>query len=206
MIRRLLFILILFFASHCYALDPVMQQIMSEGKLCADWAGAPESSGTPSAPIGSYADYEQTADRVYAETWTAAENGLITHVNIRYGEEVNFGANGAWLVVYVNGTKVGQYEDGSPVASTWTGEQVITVVSGQSLSFKAGDTVVFGLGFDGAGTNGGISYDAGGAAQLMVYDSTVTVGATGPDATCSFSNASTAHAGASILRYNKACP
>lgn len=204
----ILFIICLSFPAH--ALDPVMQQVITEGSstaVCYEYWGWPNTAGSPNGFIGEEGDYEQTADRVYTETITATKNGTVVAINLRYGTHVTTGANGAWLVAYNAGTKIGQVVDGSPVASTWTGFQDLTVIGGQSLSFVTDAVLDFGLGFDGSGGVAcGVSYDAGGAAQKMRYDDSVTVDGSGPDATCTFGDATTAHAGAIMLKVQVACP
>ena len=211
MIRRLLFILILFFASHCYALDPVMQQIITEGSaapVCYDYWGWPDTGtpGTPDANIGSWVDLENVADRVYGIPITVpAGGGTIVAVNLRYGNHVTTGAGGAWLVVYKSNEKIAQVKDASPSASTWTGFQDVTPVA-----VSESDSLVAGLAFDGAGGSDycGISWDDGGAATKMQFEDTgVNVDSvTGPATPLSFAEASTAVAGAVMLKVQVTCP
>lgn len=167
------------------------------------WEDFPNVLGVPNSPVGTFIDYESTSDRFYGRKWTADCKGTITHLNIRYGAEVNFGANGAWLTVFNNDVKVGQWEDTSPSASTWTGDQVITVIGGQSLDFAIDDVIHFGLCFDGSGSNGGISWDNGLANGYNEYCSTITVGETGANSPLSFSTSETTQAGACLLTYKQ---
>ena len=208
MIRRLLFILILFFASHCYALDPVMQQIITEGSsaaVCYDYWGWPDTAtpGTPDAVIGTWSDYENVADRVYGIPITVpAGGGTIVAINIGYGVNVTTDTNGAWLVVYNNGTKIAQVADLSPSSDSWTGFLDVTPVAVLESA-----PLVAGLAFDGDTSNlCGIAYDSGGSATKMQYEDEVTVGASGPDSSLTFAEASTAHAGAVMLKVQVTCP
>ena len=163
------------------------------------WAGYPNTNGVPDDGSASWVSYEQQTDRIFGFKWTATENGTISHVNLNIAEW-NPGANGGFIVVYNNGTKVAQSVLSSPTENEWTGELSIAVVSGESLVFSTSDVLVFGLAFDGDGSlYTGLQRDE----NQSYYNeyAAVTVGATGPPAEVSFSTSGTYQGNGIILRY-----
>jgi len=198
-------ILIIFFSFCSVSLAGPLQDkhkmvIGSMSSATPDWAGYPETSGTPATVTGNWQDYANTSDREYCTIWTATENGTATHVNVRYDTDVNVGANGCYLVLY-NGTDLIGYKKVTPSTSSWSGEVALTEDSSGSLAFSTNDVLRFGIAFDGAGTDMSISYDDGLSGDYAEYDNEV-VGASAP-ATCSWSTSGTAHDIAAILRYNE---
>lgn len=169
----------------------------------AKWVGFSNTDGVPDAPIGAWGDYANSLDRQYGREWIATESGTATHVNIRWALNINFGAFGTFLILYNNGTKVGQVtiDPLTAGANSWTGDIALIEESPGSLDFSSTDVLVFGLGFDGHGTlNGGLKKDDGASGPGVKFASG-TVDASGPPASVSFSTSGVNNALGSILRY-----
>lgn len=172
--KLLLLLLLSFFLTSfaAWAMSPVFLHQVSSGSSGEDkWVGFPNSSGTPSSPVGSFVDYGSTADLVYTRTWTATENGTIKQVNLRMGSTVAGLDTYAWFVVYNGTTLVGKAAFGTQSTNAWTGYETIIVEGGQSLDFSTNDVLYFGLAYDSA--DGRICRDDGDTANAIEYENDI---------------------------------
>ena len=178
-----------------------------DGGATTKWVGFPNTAGTPSAPVGAFADYGTLgADRVYGRSWTATENGTIQSVNIRPGSLVVWDADGtqAWITVYNGTTLVGFCDVGTGwVANTWEGQKTVTVAAGQSLDFSTNDVLHFGVTWPSSNgaTDGNLSNDNGASDGVITYSSDTEVGTVDPPTTVGTWSNSASHGLAAIMQY-----
>lgn len=163
------------------------------------WIGYPNSSGTPSSPVGSYTDYGTTdADRVYVRRVTATENGTAQAISFRVGTDNGFGDD-AWVVLYNGTTLIGYAAIGTQTAEAWTSYLTLTAASGQDLDFGLNDELNFWVCWDSA-SGADVSRDSSGASGVTYYTSGEPI-STAPPATVSAWSSSANAGPAVILRY-----
>jgi hypothetical protein len=170
------------------------------------WVGFPNTNGTPSDPVGTWAEYVNQSDRTYCRApWTATEAGTLTHVNVRwtYGT-LNEGPH-TFIVAYNGTSLIGWLEvTGDPTAGVWSGYYALTEVSAGSLDFAVNDVLRFGIAFDGPGSGTGamgLSTDnsAGGTGNQF---SSAAI-STAPLATVTWSVSGTSFGLAAIAQYEE---
>ena len=164
----------------------------------AKWVGYPNTDGVPEDPVGYWGAYENSDDRVYAKRWVATEAGTITHVNVRWGN--NLGFTDLWIVAYNGDNLAGYAAITSPAGDSWEGDTELTEASPGSLSFQTDDVLRFGICFDADGTCG-LGRDTGIGDENNWYDTQAVSGS--PTDPASWSQSGSLDGIGCILRYNE---
>ncbi len=174
------------------------------GSLEQRWVGFPNSSGTPSSPIGSFITYGTgDADRVYGRLWTATENGTIQAISAYWTQAWN-SADGAYFTVYIGtGLRASAIVgSGNNTGAAWTSYVSLNSV-GAGLNFNSGDVIRFGVAYCETADTVGLARDDGASDGYIELDTTTSINCalTLPPTTAAWQTSGTSQGLAAIMRY-----
>jgi len=199
--KKFMLLICLFFLFISLAYGGMIIQKFTTGSGGTDkWVGFPNTTGSPSSPVGSWVTYGADADRVYGRNWTATEGGTVKAVNIYLWAADDFWDH-AWLVVYNGTTLIGKSAElSNDVSDGWKGDTTIVVEGGESLVFSTSQELYFGIAWDNSTTNStDFGRDDGASENINYYDNTHAF-STAPPPTVTWAD-STSEGYGVILKY-----